>query len=216
MNKKIVDRIKKLFALANNNPNIHESELAMKAAKKLLDKHNITAFDLSDRDEVGIKIEDNVNMPWIKTLYLAISELYDCKYFISKNFGPKWKHVIVGTESNRVTASIVMEHLRIAIYNEGYGQGAGFRNAASEGVYFNVQNIIKERNSSKEEAIPGTGLVLADISSISQQDNQNWLDENIKNLRKGKSSSSAFDSNGYEYGKKLNVGARISNKRALN
>ena len=34
-NKKLIDRIKKLLALAGNNPNQAESELAMKRAQKL-------------------------------------------------------------------------------------------------------------------------------------------------------------------------------------
>ena len=215
MNDKILDRIRKLFALAGNNPNVHEAESAMKSAKRLLDKHNLSMFDVAEKNEVGIKIEDNVNMPWIRTLYQAICLLYDCKYVLDKTSKPT-KHLIIGTESNRVTASIVIEHLRTAIYNEGYGQGAGFRNAASQGVWKNVSEIIKKRKEDKSEAVPGTGLVLADISKICMKDNDDWIAKMMGNLSSGRTSKAAYDHRGAAFGRSLNVGARLSNKRALN
>ena len=84
MNDKILDRIKKLFALGSNNPNEHEAESAMKMARKLLDKHNLSIFDPNEKEEVGIKIEDNLNMPWTRMVYGAIARLYDVKYIIDK------------------------------------------------------------------------------------------------------------------------------------
>lgn len=213
--EKIIDKIKKLFALSANNPNIHEAEMAMKAAKKMLDKHSLSMFDLNEKEDVSVTIRGEINMPWVRTLFLAISELYDCEYIISSRFGKKKRHVLIGTESNRVTAGIVLDYLVEAIRIESYGMGNAYRNGAALGVYHTVDEVIKSRKADKAEVIPGTGLVLADISALAQADNQAYMDANM-NVKKSKNQNKqAFSDKGYAFGKTLNVGVRLSSKKAI-
>lgn len=208
---KLIQRIKKLFALANNNPNKNESSLAMSAAKKLLDKHNLSMIELEEKDNpVGVKFEDNTNSPWIRIIYASICKLYNCQYLIDKNYKPI-KHVLIGTESNRVTASIVSDYVISEIKNEFRGKGAALRNSAAIGVNEKVNEIMVKY----EEECHGTDLVPVDVEKSRVE---NWINENIKGLRQSKSnykSNYKTDRNGESFGKNINLNAQISNKRAI-
>jgi len=214
MDDKILNKIKKLFALGSNNSNEHEAESAMKMARKLLDKHNLSVYDLKEKDDVGMKIEDNPNMPWVRIIYQSIAQLYDVKYIINKQEKPA-QHWLIGTESNRVTASIVIDFVILEVKNRCVGLGASYRNAAAHGVSAQVQSIIVERMKSQEEVIPGTGLLPVDATKKTLSDAQDWIDQFIGKTSKGKASRHAFDNNGFNIGSKINLGAHLSNKRAI-
>ena len=215
MEDKIIERIKKLFALAGNNPNINEADLAMKMAKKLLDKHNLNMYQLIDKEEVGIKIEDELNMPYVRIIYNTISDLYDVEYLVDRTSKPI-KHLLIGTESNRVTASIVIEFVLSTIRKESKGMGNGVRNSAAQEVYRRVTIILDERNNDTEEVIPGTGLIPVDASLLFKQERDEWIEEIIGKVNKGKKTHSARDSRGVAIGKKVSINTQISNRCALN
>jgi len=212
--EKVLDKIKKLFALAGNNPNENESMVAMKAAKKMLDKHNLSVYDLKQQDDIGLKIEGEINMPYVRVVYNAVAKLYDCKIVLDKTVKPM-VYLIIGTESNRVTASIVIKYVLQITRDKAKGLGAALRNGIATGVYHNVNSILEERNASKEEVIPGTGLVPADASKIMEKDIQDYQNKTFGKLGKGQRSNSSFDSRGVDIGKGINLGAHLSNKRAL-
>jgi len=212
MDNKIIERIRKMFALATNNPNSHEADSAMRMASKLLDKHNLTMSDLATKEKVGIVIKEVSNMPWIRTTFMAISKLYDCEYIIDKS-GSFAYHLIIGNESNRTTAEIVIEYVMEVIYKESKGKGNGFRNAMANGVYSNAMEILKARMADREEVIPGTGLVPVDISKGLREDNADWIRDNIGRTVKGKGTKCAFDASGVQAGKNINLGAQIGGSR---
>lgn len=215
MDDKILNRIKKLFALGSNNSNEHEAESAMKMARKLLDKHNISVYDLKEDEEIGIKTEVNLSMPWTRIVYQSIAELYDVRYLIQKHKRKPHEHLLIGTESNRVTASIVIEFVIKEIKDSCVGMGSGYRNAAAHGVSSQVNRILKERRESTEEVIPGTGLLPVDASKIAIQNANDWIDDLWGKLKKGKTSYHTFNNSGFNLGENINLGAHLSNKKAL-
>jgi len=215
MENKLKEKIKKLFALAGNNPNQHEADNAMRMARKLMDKHNVSMYELGDTEAVCVTFNDGVNMPWLRVSYQAVSKLYDCVYLLDKQWSPA-KHVLVGTESNRTTTGIVLEYVLSSIRETGKGKGAGFRNAMAQGVYQQVLDIITERSKNKTEVIPGTGLVLADVSNKAMRDVQDWIKENIQGVKSGKRANHSFDKRGFQAGMDMNLGPRLSNRRAIN
>ena len=214
MNDKIIERIKKLFALGSNNPNENEAKSAMRMARKLLDKHNLSMYDLKQEDEVGIKLEDYKNVPWVRIVYDSISRLYDCKHLIDKAAKPN-KHLIIGREGNRITASIVIHYILKEIEWHGAGMGSGFRNAAAFEIREIVNKILAERNASKEEVMLGTGLVPMDIYLKSLQDNEDWINSHLGGYNKATKTSVRVNSEGIAVGKNINLGARLSNKIAI-
>ena len=213
-NEKVLNKIKKLFALASNNSNKNESLQAMKAAKKLLDRHNLTEYDLHEKSTTGIKIEDNPNMPYVRTVYSAVTKLYDCEYILSRQ-GPSTQHLIIGSEANRITASIIIAFVLGELKIKTKGKGAGFRNAAAIGVYSKVMDILKERENDKEEIIPGTGLVALDASKIAELDNQDFINDRMGKLDKGKASKASFNSAGVSVGRSINLNVQLSNTRSI-
>lgn len=216
MNDKIIEKIKKLFALANNEgATLNEAENAMRMARKLLDKHNLSMGDLADlKEEVSVEFRNAQDVPWMRSLIHAISTLYNCKYFVSRNFGSEPKHIIIGTESNRITSGLIINRLEYLIKKEGKGKGAAFRNGAAVGVWTTVQAIQKERR--EEEAVVGTGLMLIDVDKKQMGAADDFLKGMGLNLTKSKSKTK-MSSDGYQYGKGLSVNPQMGGKRkALN
>lgn len=209
---KLISNIKKLFALAGNNPNQYEAEVAMKRAHKLLNENNLSMIDLADIDaeEIGSSVFGNV-VGWNKHLYNAVSSLYMCKYFTSNKLGHPM-HVIVGAESNRVTASIVIESLLSVIKEQSKGKGVAYRNGMMFGVIEKCNELMSE---DERELSTGTGLVLADIKNARMSANEEYISQYTE-LSKGRSSSYRTNAEGQAAGRKLSVNARMSNKLALN
>lgn len=207
-NERLIKKIKSLFALAaHESATGNESENALRMAEGLLRKHSIELFDLRDKETVGISFHD-FKKAWEKPIYMGVCKLYNCRV-INDNTWDKPKMVIVGTESNRITAEIVIEQLIDQIIKESKGETEAFRNGAANGLYHVCDGIVKERQASKTEAIPGTGIMVLDIDRQFGTDNEDWLKEHIPNLTKGRGRRSRIDQRGVNYGSGLNPGARV-------
>jgi hypothetical protein len=79
----IIDKIKKLLALANSC-NEHEAALAASHAQRLLAAHNLAMADISasDRPEQADRVETDVarSLPkWIRHLSSGVSSAFDCQ-----------------------------------------------------------------------------------------------------------------------------------------
>jgi uncharacterized protein DUF2786 len=79
----IIDKIKKLLALANSC-NEHEAALAAAHAQRLLAAHNLAMADItaSDRPEQADRVETDVarSLPkWIRHLSAGVSSAFDCQ-----------------------------------------------------------------------------------------------------------------------------------------
>jgi len=210
--QKVIDKIKKLFALANcEGASKNEAETALRMANKLLDKHSVSMIDLADDDAVSLSFLEGINRNWVKGLFNSISQLYDCKYFYDKNWDTP-KHVVVGTNANRLTVSIICEQLIDQIQKETKGKSNNYKLSAVNSLFDTCMRIIKERESSTEEIMPGTGLIPIDLIKRNFINNQDFINEKIGGLSKGKASKFNYDSDGANYGKGLNPGARVTGK----
>lgn len=79
----IIDKIKKLLALANSC-NEHEAALAASHAQRLLAAHNLAMADITaaERPDKADKVETSVarSLPkWIRHLSAAVSSAFDCQ-----------------------------------------------------------------------------------------------------------------------------------------
>jgi hypothetical protein len=79
----IIDKIKKLLALANSC-NEHEAALAASHAQRLLAAHNLAMADItaSERPEQADRVETDVarSLPkWIRHLSAGVSSAFDCQ-----------------------------------------------------------------------------------------------------------------------------------------
>jgi hypothetical protein len=194
----IIEKIKKLFAKANDASVTEEEALAyMNKAQELLATHNLDMSSLREEDEVSTMdktvIETSYgHIRWRASLLVAISKLFFCKGYIhntlNKKGKPTKKFVIAGKEHNRAIASSMLDYLEKTVVrlslnfssdaNERYHfeKGCGMRLAVR------INDKIKEMNNAQNNgeksnlpALYSQELALVDdfLSDINFKNGQN-------------------------------------------
>lgn len=206
---KIIAKIRKLFALANDKGSMGaESETAMRMANRMLEKHSLEMHQLADNDDVFCTFADyNLKEPGAKTIIGAVCRLYNCRVIFDYNWSPV-KTLIIGTGANRVTAVIVIDQLLDQVKSECRGKGAAFKNGAAIGLNDVCCKIINERKACKVEIIPGTGLMPLDQIQRQALEVNDFVEKNFSDLKKSKAGKGSAA--GYKYGQGLNPGARVT------
>jgi hypothetical protein len=111
-NVKIIETIKKLFALAGNNPNEHEAQAAALKAQRMMAKYHINATQVSVEEKTTDDIsEKNVVVgtgnKWKYSLALIIAKNFRCRMF---TLGSEVV-VFYGHEVDTEIASLTFRHL---------------------------------------------------------------------------------------------------------
>jgi len=126
---KIKTRIRKMLALANNNPEGEEADTAMRMALNLLAKHGLKMTDIPDTDgtyraELGDVVEENwthhLNFPWARRIAVSIARLYFCEYFYRNAHVPGKRnkqciHTFVGQQNHAEVAREITEWVISAV-----------------------------------------------------------------------------------------------------
>lgn len=104
----VLEKIKKLFALAEGNQNENERDAAMRMAMSLLAKHNLSVSELytPENDVSVIEVKGDFRLePWVKSVLSAACTLYYTDFFIGSSYD--WLRdtqtnypVFVGTADN--------------------------------------------------------------------------------------------------------------------
>ena len=209
---KLIDRIKKLLALSANNPNPHEAQIALKRAQKLLAENDMSMTSLTEveSEDIGESQGKNVQR-WTRTVYSAITDLYQCEYIIDPN--PPARHIVIGTLVNRTTAILIINYVLKAIRLESKGKSASFRNGAALGVYQSCQEILEAEKKNKNVVIPGTGLVSADIRLVRSSANDRYINDEHGDVRAGRRSTTYYSQAGHDFGTSLSVNPQINNNQ---
>jgi hypothetical protein len=111
-NEKILGKIKKLFALANNNPSEEEAKAAALKAQELLAQYHIDYSEVEniDLDKVEEIEEVTVDIPakkWKYTLARIVADNFRCKHFY---YGKK-KLVFYGHKTDANVAAETFKYL---------------------------------------------------------------------------------------------------------
>lgn len=216
---KIIEKIRKLFALASNGGATGaESENAMRMANAMLAKHSIEMSQLTGSNNTVFCTfaEYNIKQQWARTVIGAVSKLYNCRTVFDYNWSEP-KTLIIGSGANRMTTTIVIDQLIDQIKKECIGKGSQFRNGAAYGLLDVVNKILEERRADKNEIVPGTGLVPLDQMEQEMGAANDFIEDNFKGLTKSKNSGK-YSQEGRKYGQGLNPGARVQGEgqRRLN
>lgn len=126
----LLKRIKKLLALAGNNPNEAEAAAATEKVHALLAEHNLSMTDVKttteeDKDEVAIQGSTYTSThPWRRPLARTIAEMNFCRYLYIQHRFPKeqTEHIFIGTPININVATMMFDYLTKAVErfaNEG-------------------------------------------------------------------------------------------------
>jgi Protein of unknown function (DUF2786) len=114
---KIADRIRKLLALAGNNPSEAEAAAAMEPAAALMAEHNLTMMKVETSDEAQ-RIETHYDgqrprQTWARTIWNAVATLNFCLYYYQTPRPPRVgdRHSVIGTRVNVVSTQIMAQYL---------------------------------------------------------------------------------------------------------
>jgi hypothetical protein len=155
---KIIDRIKKLMALGENNPNEHEAKIAMERAHRLLAKYNLSLADLPqdklDRDDPYVRMDERYGAmkgPVAgRVIAAAIAKLYFCKMFYVHLGNKGDLYSFVGRTTNVEIAKTVSRYVISALHGEAManrhvpGYATNFMIAASRRVHARCEELIKQ------------------------------------------------------------------------
>jgi len=180
--KDIMFRIKKLMALnKGNNATEGEIQNATVAVKKLLEKHQLSMFDVEKGtfEEVVLKLEretGKTTLPnWVKLLGSDIARALDCKLILSKyeyeyiEYGakPKIKFIFIGCETDAEVAVYFFDTLSVDLFKlatrefkkteQPHNRLARFRNSFIIGA---GQSIYKRLKKEERESQTGKDLVV--------------------------------------------------------
>lgn len=90
MEEKIIEKIRKCLALANNNPSEEEAKAAALMAQKLLAKYNISISDVESLEAANEEIAEEV--VWYKSIVKGVARAwkYELAGIVAKNFRCKY------------------------------------------------------------------------------------------------------------------------------
>jgi len=183
----IVDRVRKLFALASDNSNENESHAALEMARKLMKQHNIAQIDVEAGEEnvnVDINLWKSESLSQIDTysryLATAAATLFDCQHWLMR--GGAWnKYRVVmhfaGEATDVALASEVWPWLvkQAKMYAQNlFGKGwtprhRSFAEAFGTRIYNRVLEMIEREKKCDNEVDQKYALVVAGKESAVKQ-----------------------------------------------
>ena len=229
---KIVGRIKKMLALANDLAATEgERDNALRMAYATMAKYNI---DMARVEAHGAQAnEPRINFQndswawlWAKQVNMIVGDLFFCKYYVGKKInGTQCEHHFVGRESNAMTAAVMGDFVVNSILKEGrkiYKQNTApgtraFAIGAMHKLSERVAQIKRERSAQMEGESTGTALVLASLYKTEKDANEQFIAEYVGNLRKSKGGNRRVNdgdaySQGQAFGAKINLSAQVADQ----
>ena len=193
MNKQIdesvIQKIRKLLALAQNNKNANEREVAMQFAMDMLAKHNLSVAEImqagqgANGDDVKVgEFESDIRLErWTKDICSAVCKLYYCDYYMTEaltaNLAIRTVPVFIGTKENVAVAVEVANFLIKSVRKESNAafvepmRRRSFRQGAARRIYERAAEMLAAEKHSGEST--GTSLVV--VRNGLEKANQSYL-----------------------------------------
>ena len=184
---KIIERVRALLAMGSDTSSPNEAAIALGRARKLMDKHQVTAIDIenAEEDDFGenaFTSDSNQNRTWVGILVVSIAKLNSCVVGVSPRYSRKEriKYVFKGFEEDSQLCNFMMAYLSDAVKvfykedQEKYGlKGASDKNSYfigfSSGINARIEKIIKERELNKHVLSSSTALVVAKDAMVAER-----------------------------------------------
>lgn len=185
-NTSVVEKIRKLLALADGNQNEHEREVAMQFAMDLLAKHNLTLSHLeNDMSHLStMEVDGDFRLdPWVRIVLKAACKLYYTEVYISGRYDYlSWRKVnvpvFVGTAENIAVTMEVATWLMNSIrkesnraYRDEY-ERRSFRMGAADRIF---ERAIEMMEAEKKTSTSRAGTSLMVIRNQLERANQKHL-----------------------------------------
>jgi hypothetical protein len=225
--EKIIDKVKKLLALATS-ANENEAALAANKAQALLAEHNLSIADVEQKSSkhADIVADDNPlegkPMLWKRQLGAAISRLYFCTYFYQTVYkhpvgGARVKvdrHSFVGTRDNALVAKMMFEYLtdtvlrlsKAAALTQPKHERGRYRRSFRSGATARLSQRLHERylaakaGKVKSEYTGTTLPALANLYDETERRLQEWMKQQFSSVRLSRSKGRVSHRGGWEAG----------------
>lgn len=197
----VIEKVKKLLALANGNANEHEAEAASTKAMDLLAAYNLSmaVIDRPSSDRKDQKRKGGL-YSWQRDLWKAVCELNFCMYWADRGLvkGSSYEHRILGRQENVISAEVLADYLQHTIerlaqawakqngYNSVFVREAiAYREGMADRLCSRLQRLRldrlaederKQREANSRPSAPGlNALVLASVINSEQDLNTDYL-----------------------------------------
>lgn len=227
----IIDKIKKLMALADKNSGATEAEMetALAMAQALMMKHAIDEDAIADKPAPGVieKKLDGEFRPWMSALAMAAGALNMTKTLESKWSGRnRTSFYFVGRPEGIEASELLFQQLikevnRLFKLNMGVKLGLSmddrrvyrenFKFGCAVRIYNRVQRMLEELRNDNLKAIEKTGSTALVVSSTMDQrlgEINDWVAVKYPKIKKGKESRKK-NNLGYGSGWKAGEEAKI-------
>ena len=166
---KIIERARKLLALADRNANEHEAALAASKAQALLAEHDLTieCVDVEEAATGGIHeeaVDTKRRMPsWRRTLLHGVTKANGCSSLICRNYYENTVLSIVGAEADIILARSSYEYLcevvdRLA-RKQAHGMGRSYAASFRLGCATRLSVRVRAEARRYREALEAQGRV---------------------------------------------------------
>lgn len=216
---KIVERVRKLLAMAADTSSPEEAAIAARRAASLMEKHAIEQSDvlMSDRASDGLGEQTASDgykaVPsWYAYLIVPVARLFDCKakyHNVRGRIVPEFQ----GIKEDAIVAAYTLDYLagQINLLSEQYRKqhpeaGRSGMNDYRQGASLAIQRMLAEETEAKAQRAatqPGTSLVVRKQELVEAKYGVAKYKKSSQRTR-----ASAHSANGYRDGK--SVGLRSS------
>jgi hypothetical protein len=117
----VIEKVRKLLALAKNNDNEHQAEAAANKARELLEAYNLDLAHVN-KETNSFAPRDKQNLrgglySWQRDLWHQTAQLNFCKYWFIKGLkaGQQYEHELLGSKVNVISTTIMAQYLQDAV-----------------------------------------------------------------------------------------------------
>lgn len=203
----VVTRIKKLMALALNNPNEHEREAAMAKARELMVEHMVEESHLRGVEaptSTAIYEFNNKRsfQTWMEVVFSGVAKLFDARVVVSKGRESDTAIFICADYDfellKETTLTVIATILReAAVQARGLAAANSFRTGASQGFYSAAARIEKEAREAEKR---GAETEVTALVHLKQTAIEQVFKERFPKLKTSHTKVSVSDADAYSKG----------------
>ncbi|MFN2288377.1 MAG: DUF2786 domain-containing protein [Chromatocurvus sp.] len=172
VDQRLIERVRRLLAMAADTSSPHEAAIAASRAAKLMAKYNLDHAAVMLRDGIDDRIteeqapREHHRVPrWYSLLIIPVAHLYDCETRMQENpVTGRWYSEFLGLDQDALVAAYVLDYLvneieRLALRHR-QSTGAGrramndFRLGATHEIVLMLKRIEEEKRGGESAGAP--------------------------------------------------------------
>ena len=163
VDQRLIERVRRLLAMAADTSSPHEAAIAASRAAKLMAKYNLDHAAVMLRDGIDDRIteerapREHHRVPrWYSLLIIPVAHLYDCETRMQENpVTGRWYSEFLGLDQDALVAAYVLDYLvneieRLALrHRQSTGAGRKAMNDFRLGATHEIVSMLKRMEEGK-------------------------------------------------------------------